>query len=81
MSKPSDDLEDDFPNQADRIARLTANNPHFARLLEKYRELNHAIHALDTHLDPKAQDEEEALKMKRVQIKDALAAILAKESA
>lgn len=81
MSKPSDDLEDDFPNQAERIASLTANNPHFARLLEKYRELNHAIHALDTHLDPKAQNEEEALKMKRVQIKDALAAILAKESA
>ncbi|MBF9232066.1 YdcH family protein [Microvirga alba] len=81
MSKPSDDLEDDFPNQAERIERLKKSNNHFARLLEKYRELNHAIHALDTHLDPKAQDEEEALKLRRVQVKDELAAILAKESA
>jgi hypothetical protein len=76
MGHDRDRLEADFPGKAQRIGKLKSSNPHFARLLEKYDELNRDIHRLEIALDPEAEEEVEELKRRRVLVKDEIAALI-----
>jgi uncharacterized protein YdcH (DUF465 family) len=72
-------LEEDFPAQRQRIESLNASDGHFARLLEKYRDLDQDIHRLETILDPDLDDELEQLKRRRLLLKDEIAAMIASD--
>ncbi len=66
-----------FPGKAAIIDRLKTADPHFARLLEQYDDLNRDIHRLEIALDPESEEETEELKRRRLFVKDQIAALLA----
>jgi uncharacterized protein YdcH (DUF465 family) len=81
MSTNPIDLADDFPDKADRIHELKTSNNHFARLYDEYVELTRTIHRIENRVEPADEDREEALKRRRVHLKDELAAMLLNERA
>lgn len=74
-------LEDEFPEHAELIAELKRNDAHFARLAERLEELNREIHALEVSPDPELEPKAEALRRKRVELKDEIYAYLGKKAA
>ena len=78
MSNTPHTLAEEFPGKADDIHRLKVSDPRFARLLQDYDEVNDQIHLAETNVRPMDQFEEETLRKRRLQIKDAIAAALSK---
>lgn len=77
MSNTPHTLAEEFPGQADAIHRLKVSDPRFARLLEEYDEVNDKVHLAETNVRPMDHFEEEKLRKRRLQIKDAIAEALA----
>ena len=77
MSHTPNQLDEDFPDMAERIHELKTTDNHFARLVEEYHELNRQIHRIETRVEPSSEDVEEELKRKRVRLKDEIAQMLA----
>ncbi len=73
MSNTPHTLAEEFPGQADTIHRLKVSDPRFARLLEEYDEVNDQVHLAETNVRPMDHFEEEKLRKRRLQIKDAIA--------
>jgi uncharacterized protein len=77
MSNTPNQLDEDFPDMAERIHALKTSNNHFARLIEEYHELNRDIHRIETRIEPTSEDFEEELKRRRLRLKDEIAQMLA----
>ena len=73
MSNTPHTLAEEFPGQAEAIHRLKVSDPRFARLLEEYDEVNDQVHLAETNVQPMDHFEEEKLRKRRLQIKDAIA--------
>lgn len=78
MSNTPHTLGEEFPGQTEAIHRLKVADANFARLLEEYDEVNDQVHLAETNVKPMDHFEEEKLRKRRLQIKDAIAAALAK---
>ncbi len=78
MSNTPHTLGEEFPGQLEAIHALKAADPHFARLLAEYDEVNDRVHRAETRLDTLSDDAETALRRARLSMKDAIAAALAK---
>jgi uncharacterized protein YdcH (DUF465 family) len=76
MSHTPHELLDEFPEFATKIRELKAADPHFARLADRYGEVNKAIFRAESHLEPMEQLAEEQLRKQRVQLKDQIFAVL-----
>lgn len=76
MSNTPHTLADEFPGQADAIHKLKVSDPHFAKLLAEYDEVNDQVHLAETNITPVDQTTEVELRKRRLQIKDAIAAAL-----
>ncbi|MCE3246614.1 MAG: GTP-binding protein [Geminicoccaceae bacterium] len=76
MSHTPNQLDEDFPEMAERMHALKTSNNRFARLLEEYNELNRDIHRIETRVEPTSEDVEEELKRRRVRLKDEIAQML-----
>lgn len=76
MSNTPHTLAEEFPDQIEAIHKLKVSDPHFARLLKEYDEVNDQVHLAETNVQPTDQFEEEKLRKRRLQIKDAIAAAL-----
>ncbi len=72
MSNTPHTLAEDFPDQLDAIHKLKISDPHFARLLKEYDEVNDRVHLAETNVQPMDQFAEEKLRKQRLQIKDAI---------
>lgn len=72
MSHTPHELAEDFPEHADRIHALKAENPHFAKLFEEYHDVNRAVHRAETHVEPVTAVTEQALRRRRMTLKDEL---------
>ena len=72
MTNTPHELAADFPEYAQRIHELKAADPHFARLLEEYHEINGQVHRAETLVEPIAEDAEVTLRKKRAALKDEL---------
>ncbi|MEC8444320.1 MAG: DUF465 domain-containing protein [Pseudomonadota bacterium] len=72
MSVEHHDLHHDFPDMGERIRDLKMNDRHFARLFEEYHELDKEVRKIEDDVTPAADDTLDALRMKRVRLKDAL---------
>jgi uncharacterized protein len=68
----------EFPEMSERIHDVRRSNLHFARLSEKYDELEHGIHLLQTGSESYTDEHMEELKKKRLQMRDELFGILQK---
>ena len=73
MSHVAHELHEEFPEQAEAIHVLKANNAHFARIAEDYHTLNRAIHRMETNVEPADDGTIEDLKKKRLVLKDEIA--------
>ena len=78
MSNTPHTLAEEFPDQMDAIHALKASDPHFARLLAEYDEVNDRVHRAESRLDTLSEAAEAALRRARLSLKDAIATALAK---
>lgn len=72
MSHVAHELADDFPEFKQRIHDLKTTDPHFARLFDEYHNVNREVHRIEAAGINVADEEFEALKHKRLQLKDEL---------
>lgn len=70
------DLHHEFPEHAELIHKLLGSNQEFATLYKEYDDLDAEILDLEQRGEPVTDEVFEALKVKRVQLKDQLYAIL-----
>lgn len=63
-------LAEEFPEKIDAMHALKAENAHFARLFDEYHEVNSAVHRAETNIAPTDDFNEEAMRRKRMQLKD-----------
>jgi uncharacterized protein YdcH (DUF465 family) len=78
MSNTPHTLAEEFPGHAEAIHKLKTTDPHFARLLKDYDEVNDQVHLAETNIQPMDQFEEEKLRKRRLQIKDAIVQALSR---
>lgn len=72
------DLHHEFPEYKQRIHDLKLSDAHFAKLFAEYDVLDHRIRAIENAGSPVADSELEAMKLKRVRLKDELFAYLSR---
>lgn len=70
------ELAEEFPEHKDKIHRLKSEDEHFAKLADEYHRVNRDIHRMETDVEPVSEDTEHALRRRRVQLKDQIAAYL-----
>ncbi len=76
MSHVPHELHEEFPEQAARIHELKGSNAHFARLADRYHELNREIHRIESDVEPTSDEFAEQLKRERLALKDEIFALL-----
>ena len=72
MSHTPHELQEEFPELADKISELKSADAHFAKLAEEYHELNRAVHRAETNVEPISPFAEEEKRKKRAALKDEL---------
>ena len=70
-----------FPEFRDLISKLKTEDAHFARLFDKYNELDQKIKNFESGIEIATGSEIEVLKKEKLAIKDELYTILKKKSA
>jgi len=78
MSNTPHELSEDFPEHKQKIHDLKESDAHFAKLVEKYHEVNRAVHRMETRIEPVTDDVEEQTRRERMALKDKIAAYLQK---
>ncbi len=81
MGHTPHELSEEFPKEADRIHTLKQTDPHFAKLVDEYHEVNRAVHRAETNVEPTDDLHEEELRKKRMVLKDEIWRILSKSAA
>jgi uncharacterized protein YdcH (DUF465 family) len=77
MSNTPHTLGEEFPTQMQKLSELKVSNAHFARLLAEYDEVNDAVHRAETRVDMLTEAAEQALRRKRLALKDEISKMLA----
>jgi uncharacterized protein len=80
MTHTPHELAADFPELAGRIHDLKERDPHFARLMDEYHEINREVHRAETLVEPMSEEAEIGLRKKRAALKDALYRLLKAEA-
>lgn len=73
MSNTPHELAEEFPNDGEKISAMKQADPHFAKLLESYHDVNRAVHRAETRVDTVSDEVETELRRKRAHIKDHIA--------
>lgn len=76
MSHTPHELADDFPQDKERISELKRTSPHFAKLADRYHDINRTIHRMEERIEPVADQTEFSLRRERMMLKDQLYAML-----
>ncbi|MGX1096760.1 YdcH family protein [Amorphus sp. MBR-141] len=76
MSNTPHELAEEFPEHADAMHRLKAENAHYAKLSDEYHELNRAIHRAETDVEPTGDAHMEDMRKRRLALKDEIYGIL-----
>ncbi len=66
------DLIHELPEYKEQIHKLKMNNPLFAKLFDEYHELDHEILRIEEAIEITSDEYLEALKKKRLNLKDKL---------
>lgn len=70
------ELSEDFPGEHEKIAKLKAENAHFAKLVDEYHEINRAVHRAETDVEPTDDVHMIDMRKQRMKLKDEIAALL-----
>lgn len=81
MSHVPHELAEEFPREADLLHDLRQSDPHLARLMDEYHEVNRDVHRAETDVEPMADAEVQRLRKARMALKDEIARILRAASA
>ena len=81
MSHTPHELAEEFPDKVTLMHDLRAQDAHFARLADAYHEVNRAVHRAETNVEATDDAHETELRRERMQLKDQIAAILARAEA
>ena len=76
MSHTPNELIDMFPEQADKIHELKAENGEFARIFDEYHDVTREIHRGETNIEPMDDFHLEDLRKRRLQMLDRVTSIL-----
>lgn len=76
MSHTPHELAAEFPEHAEKMHELKLGNAHFAKLAERYHEINRAIHRAETQVEPVDSLTEETMRKQRLSLKDQIHAML-----
>lgn len=76
MSNTPHQLIVDFPELADKITSLKAEDAHFSRLMDEYNEVNDEVHLAETNVQPMEDLALTELRKNRMALKDELYRIL-----
>jgi uncharacterized protein YdcH (DUF465 family) len=78
MSHTPHELADEFPQDVEKIHALKVSNPHFAKLMDAYHEVNRAVHRAESGVEPVDDFTETKMRKERMALKDEIAGMLAK---
>lgn len=78
MSNTPHELAEEFPHDATKIHDLKVSNPHFAKLMDDYHDVNRAVHRAETGVEPCDDMAETDMRKRRMRLKDEIAGILSK---
>ncbi len=78
MTIEKHDLVHELPEYRDQIHQLKLSDHHFSRLFDKYHEVDHEIHRIETNAEIASDEYLEELKIKRLKLKDELFNIIKK---
>ncbi|SIN80693.1 YdcH family protein [Vannielia litorea] len=70
------ELAQEFPGREAEISALKQGDAHFARMVDRYHELNRAIHRAETNVEPTDDLHMVELRKERMYLKDQVAAAL-----
>ena len=73
------ELSEDFPQYIERMQLLRVADPHFAELYNEYHEVNQAVIKAERDEEPTSDDHLNALRHRRVQLKDDIYVLLTKD--
>ena len=73
------ELSEDFPQYIERMQLLRVADPHFAELYNEYHEVNQSVLKAEADEEPTSDDHLNALRHRRVQLKDDIYALLTKD--
>jgi uncharacterized protein YdcH (DUF465 family) len=76
MTHTPHELSQEFPELADKMQELKQSDAHFARLFERYTELNQQVHLAETNVAPMEELAEVQMRKERAALKDDLYKIL-----
>lgn len=79
MSHTPHELAEEFPDKVDAMHRLKQSDAHFSRLMDKYHEVNRAVHRAETNVKPMDEMAEITLRKQRGLLKDEIWGILSKQ--
>jgi uncharacterized protein YdcH (DUF465 family) len=80
MTHTPHELLAEFPEHADAIHRLKAENAHFAKLFDEYHALNRSVHRAETNVEPVDEFSEHKMRKERMALKDALWALIREDA-
>jgi len=66
------DLIHELPEYRETIHKLKISDPHFAQLFDKYHEIDHEVHRIETGVETTSDEYLEDRKKKRLHLKDEL---------
>ena len=69
-------LVQEFPEYKEKIHELKMSDPEFAKLFEKYDDIDKEIYRIEMQIENTSDEYVENLKIRRVQLKDQLYAML-----
>ncbi|MBE0453986.1 YdcH family protein [Roseovarius autotrophicus] len=70
MSNTPHELNEEFPQFAEKISELKQKDAHFARLAEEYHAVNRQVHRAETLVEPMDDRAEMELRKSRARLKD-----------
>ena len=76
MTNMMHELSQEFPQYIDRMQLLRVADTHFAELYNEYHEVNQAVLRAENDEEPTSDDHLNALRHRRVQLKDEIYARL-----
>jgi uncharacterized protein YdcH (DUF465 family) len=71
-------LAHEFPEYKDKIHELKISDPEFAKLFEKYDDIDKEIYRIEMQIENTSDEYLEGLKIRRVKLKDELYTMLQK---
>ena len=76
MGHTPHELAADFPEYLDQLHSLKLSDAHFAKLTERYHDVNRAVHRAETNVEPTSDERLVNMRKRRMTLKDQIYGIL-----